>query len=178
MFIHVSHAIDVVLLSFRWPQNLTQEFWFSLIRHQCVGCHHRSPKWLWFYFAQNIQKHLNHRKSETLTLISHASRATPSHTAHVQDLQMGDSVSLQVDFLAISHKLHEQHRFHRSPTSFPVIMQASSFPRTRSFRDMRSTTSYLIVVGNNASSRASLHPDYQLPKDLWWAHSPGCPPPI
>ena len=61
---------------------------------------------------------------------------------------------------------------------FPVIMQASSFPRTRSFRDMRSTTSYLIVVGNNASSRASLHPDYQLPKDLWWAHSPGCPPPI
>ena len=62
--------------------------------------------------------------------------------------------------------------------AFPVIMQASSFPRTRSFRDMRSTTSYLIVVGNNASSRASLHPDYQLPKDLWWAHSPGCPPPI
>ena len=120
MFIHVSHAIDVVFLSFRWPQNLTQEFWFSLIRHQCVGCHHRSPKWLWFYFAQNIQKHLNHRKSETLTLISHASRATPSHTAHVQDLQMGDIVFLQVEFLAISHKLHdEQHRFHRSPTSFP-----------------------------------------------------------
>ena len=47
--------------------------------------------------------------------------------------------------------------------AFPVIMQASSFPRTRSFRDMRSTTSYLIVVGNIASSSASLHPDYQLP---------------
>ena len=90
---------------------------------------------------------------------------------------MDDSVSLQVDCLAISHKLHEQHRFHRSPTRFPVIMQASSFPRTRSFRDMRSITSYLIVVGNIASSRASLHPDHQLPKDLWWAHSPGCPPP-
>ena len=126
------------------------------------------------YSCRNIQITENHK----WTLISNASRATPSHTAHVQDLQMGDSVSLQVDFLAISHKLHEQHRFHRSPTSFPVIMQASSFPRTRSFRDMRSTTSYLIVVGNIASSRASLHPDYQLPKDLWWAHSPGCPPPI
>ena len=126
------------------------------------------------YSCRNIQITENHK----WTLISNASRATPSHTAHVQDLQMGDSVSLQVDFLAISHKLHEQHRFHRSPTRFPVIMQASSFPRTRSFRDMRSTTSYLIVVGNIASSRASLHPDYQLPKDLWWAHSPGCPPPI
>ena len=33
---------------------------------------------------------------------------------------MGDIVFLQVEFLAISHKLHdEQHRFHRSPTSFP-----------------------------------------------------------
>ena len=111
------------------------------------------------YSCRNIQITENHK----WTLISNASRATPSHTAHVQDLQMGDSVSLQGDFLAISHKLHEQHRFHRSPTSFPVIMQASSFPRTRSFRDMRSTTSYLIVVGNIASSRASLHPDYQLP---------------
>ena len=56
-------------------------------------------------------------------------------------------------------------------------MQASDFLRTRSFGDMRSTT-YLTMVGNNASSRASLHPDLQLPKDLWWAHSPGCPPPI
>ena len=53
------------LLSFRWPQNLTQEFWFSLIRHQCVGCHHRSPRWLWFYFGLNIQKYQNHKKSET-----------------------------------------------------------------------------------------------------------------
>ena len=46
------------------------------------------------------------------------------------------------------------------------------------WRQCAASTSYLTVVGNNCSSRASLHPDHQLPKDLWWAHSPGCPPPI
>ena len=41
-----------------------------------------------------------------------------------------------------------QSAFQKSPTNFPVIMQASGFPRTRSVRDMGSTTSYLIMVGS------------------------------
>ena len=86
--------------------------------------------------------------------------------------------SCKLNLMAITHQLHERQRFHKSPTSFPCDYAGLEFPRTRSFGDTRSTTSYLIVIGNNASSRASLHPDCHLPTDLWWAHSPGCPPPI
>ena len=45
-----------------------------------------------------------------------------------------------------------QSAFQKSPTNFPVIMQASGFPvlgyPVRSVRDMGSTTSYLIMVGS------------------------------
>ena len=41
---HIDNWYKQVLLSFRWPQNLKPMWWFlSLIRHQCVGCHHWSP---------------------------------------------------------------------------------------------------------------------------------------
>ena len=33
------------------------------------------------------------------------------------------------------------------------------------------------MVGNEPPPAASLHPDPLLPEDLWWAPSPGCPPP-
>ena len=49
---------------------------------------------------------------------------------------------------------------------------------TPTMRDTRSTTSYLLVIGNVPPPAASLHPDPLLPEDLQWAHSPGCPPPI
>ena len=58
-----------------------------------------------------------------------------------------------------------------------VLMQASSSIWTPTMRDTRSTTSYLLVIGNVPPPAASLHPDPLLPEDLWWAHSPGCPPP-
>ena len=45
-----------------------------------------------------------------------------------------------------------QSAFQKSPTNFPVIMQALGFPvlgyPVRSVRDMGSTTSYLIMVGS------------------------------
>ena len=49
---------------------------------------------------------------------------------------------------------------------------------TPTMRDTHSTTSYLVVVGNEPPPAASLHPDPLLPDDLQWVHSPGCPPPI
>ena len=58
-----------------------------------------------------------------------------------------------------------------------VLMQAPDSDWTPTLRDKRSTTSYLIVDGNPPPSVASLHLDPLLPEDLWWAPSPGCPPP-
>ena len=61
---------------------------------------------------------------------------------------------------------------------FPCDYAGLGFsPYAICWRQCAASTSYLTVVGNNCSSRASLHPDHQLPNDLWWAHSPGCPPP-
>ena len=45
-------------------------------------------------------------------------------------------------------------------TTIPVLMQAPNSGRTPTIRDKRSTTSYLIVVGNKPPPAASLHPDY------------------
>ena len=45
-------------------------------------------------------------------------------------------------------------------TTIPVLMQAPNSDRTPTIRDKRSTTSYLIVVGNKPPLAASLHPDY------------------
>ena len=45
-------------------------------------------------------------------------------------------------------------------TNNPVLMQAPNSDRTPTIRDKRSTTSYLIVVGNKPPPAARLHPDY------------------
>ena len=72
--------------------------------------------------------------------------------------------------LIMTRELYLRHQF-------PVHMQAPNSYWTPTLRDKRSTTSYLIVDGNEPPPVASLHLDPLLPEDLWWAPSPGCPPP-
>ena len=66
---YIDNWCKQVWLSFRWPQNLRPKCWFSLIRYQCVGYHHRSPKWFRLYFNLNIIKSQYY---EAPTLISSA----------------------------------------------------------------------------------------------------------
>ena len=136
MFFHVAHHMYWQLMqTFRWPQNLRPKCWFSLIRYQCVGYHHRSPKWFWLpYSYANLQ------------------------LKGMQEFT-GDGCTHGQAWVAIFNRsttCMDPHSHFPLPTPCSAYVSLG-FPRTRPERDTGSTT-YLTVVGSEPHSVANLHP--------------------